>query len=125
MTYVYEYQIQGDTVKVEYCFSSISDSIKVVEMWVNGKYHRVNWMSHEGREKLMTRLEDDMTNRMCGTPDDDSMIEPFMRANNMFDEDEVDVITDHIDTEIDLDRDMPGFEGTMDELDHLVNIGAV
>ena len=125
MTYVYEYQIQGDTVKVEYCFSSISDSIKVVEMWVNGKYHRVNWMSHEGREKLMTRLEDDMTNRMCGTPDDDSMIEPFMRANNMFDEDEVDVITDHIDTEIDLDRDIPGFEGTMDELDHLVNIGAV
>ena len=125
MTYVYEYQIQGDTVKVEYCFSSISDSIKVVEMWVNGKYHRVNWMSHEGREKLMTRLEDDMTNRMCGTPDDDSMIEPFMRANNMFDEDEVDVITDHIDTEIDLDRYMPGFEGTMDELDHLVNIGAV
>jgi hypothetical protein len=116
MTYVYEYQIQGDTVKVEYCFSSISDSIKVVEMWVNGKYHRVNWMSHEGREKLMTRLEDDMTNRMCGTPDDDSMIEPFMRANNMFDEDEVDVITDHIDTEIDLDRDMPGFEGTWDNL---------
>ena len=116
MTYVYEYQIQGDTVKVEYCFSSISDSIKVVEMWVNGKYHRVNWMSHEGREKLMTRLEDDMTNRMCGTPDDDSMIEPFMRANNMFDEDEVDVITDHIDTEIDLDRDIPGFEGTWDNL---------
>ena len=125
MTYVYEYQIQGDTVKVEYCFSSISDSIKVVEMWVNGKYHRVNWMSHEGRDRLMTRLEDDMTNRMCGTSDDDSMIEPFMRANNMFDEDEVDVITDHIDTEIDLDRDIPGFEGTMDELDHLVNIGAV
>ena len=121
MTYVYEYQIQGDTVKVEYCFSSISDSIKVVEMWVNGKYHRVNWMSHEGREKLMTRLEDDMTNRMCGTPDDDSMIEPFMRANNMFDEDEVDVITDHIDTEVDLDRDMPGFEGTWAELEDMVD----
>ena len=140
MTYVYEYQIQGDTVKVEYCFSSISDSIKVVEMWVNGKYHRVNWMSHEGREKLMTRLEDDMTNRMCGTPDDDSMIEPFMRANNMFDEDEVDVITDHIETEVseqdeyfegggyngfetevDLDRDMPGFEGTWVELEDMVD----
>tara|TARA_Y100000992_G_C20940594_1_gene338844 strand:+ start:174 stop:551 length:378 start_codon:yes stop_codon:yes gene_type:complete len=125
MTYIHEYEIQNDTVKVEYCFSAVSDEIKVVDMWVNGKYHRVNWMSHEGREKLMTRLEDDMTNRMCGTPDDDSMIEPFMRANNMFDEDEVDVITDHIDTEIDLDRDIPGFEGTMDELDHLVNIGAV
>ena len=49
MTYLYEYQVQGDTVKVEYCFSAVSDSIKVVDMWVNGKFHRVNWMSHEGR----------------------------------------------------------------------------
>ena len=116
MTYIYEYEVQNDTVKVEYCFSAVSDEIKVVDMWVNGKYHRTTWMSHEGRDALMTRLEDDMTNRMCGTPDDDSMIEPFMRANNMFDEDEVDVITDHIDTEIDLDRDMPGFEGTWNTL---------
>ena len=98
MTYVYEYQIQGDIIKVEYCFSSVSDSIKVVDMSVNGKYHRVNWMSHEGRDKLMARLEDDMTNRMCGTHDDDSMIEPFMRA--LMEEEEVE-------TEVDLDRDVP------------------
>ena len=32
---------------------SVSDSIKVVEMWVNGKFHRVNWMSPEGNNKLM------------------------------------------------------------------------
>ena len=83
MTYVYEYVVGNDNVKVEYCHSSVSDSIKVVEMWVNGKFHRVNWMSDAGRDKLMDRLEDDMTNRMCGTSDDDSMIEPFMRANNM------------------------------------------
>ena len=102
MTYVYEYQIQGDTVKVEYCFSSISDSIKVVEMWVNGKYHRVNWMSHEGRDKLMTRLEDDMENRMCGTIDDMT-------------------VGGDVDTEIDLDRDLPGFGGTMDMLEDLVD----
>ena len=85
MTYVYEYQIQGDIVKVEYCFSSVSDSIKVVDMSVNGKYHRVNWMSHEGRDKLMARLENDMTDRMCGTGEYSS--------------------------EIDLDRDMPEFVG--------------
>ena len=102
MTYVYEYQIQGDTVKVEYCFSSISDSIKVVEMWVNGKYHRVNWMSHEGRDKLMTRLEDDMENRMCGTIDDMT-------------------VGGDVDTEIDLDRDLPGFGGTMEMLEDLVD----
>ena len=98
MTYVYEYVVGSDNVKVEYCHSSVSDSIKVVEMWVNGKFHRVNWMSHEGRDKLMARLEDDMTTRMCGSPDDDSMIEPFMRA--LMEEEEVE-------TEVDLDRDVP------------------
>ena len=98
MTYLYEYQVQGDTVKVEYCFSAVSDSIKVVDMWVNGKFHRVNWMSHEGRDKLMARLEADMENRMCGTLDD---------------------VT--VGTEIDLDRDMPGFEGTWAELEDMVD----
>ena len=84
MTYVYEYTVNEDNVKVEYCFSSVSDEIKVVEMWVNGKFHRTNWMSHEGRALLMARLELDMENRMCGTLDD---------------------VT--VGTEIDLDRDIP------------------
>ena len=115
MTYIYEYEVQNDNIKVEYCFSAVSDEIKVVDMWVNSKYHRTTWMSHEGRDKLMARLEDDFTNRVCGTHDDDSMIEPFMRANNMFDGDEVDVITDHIDTEIDLDRDIPRMTAILGE----------
>ena len=97
MTYIHEYEIQNDTVKVEYCFSAVSDEIKVVDMWVNGKYHRVNWMSHEGRDKLMARLEDDFTNRICGTHDDDSMIEPFMRT----------LMERGVETEVDLDRDVP------------------
>ena len=161
MTYLYEYTILDDNIKVEYTFSTVTDGIKVVDMWVDDKPHSVNWMGPEARAKLMTRLEEDMTNRMCGTTDDDSMIEPFMRANNMFDEDEVDVITDHIetevseqdeyfegggyngfelsegvefipessittttlttDTEVDLDRDVPGFEGTWDELEDMVD----
>ena len=79
MTYIHEYKILDNEVKVEYCFSAVSDEIKVVDMWIDGKEHKINWMSYEGRAKLMTRLEDDMTNRMCGTMDDDSMIEPFMR----------------------------------------------
>ena len=107
MTYVYEYVVGNDNVKVEYCFSAVSDSIKVVEMWVNGKFHRTTWMSPEGNKMLMDRLDKDMEDRMCGTLDD------------------VTVGGDFVDTEIDLDRDMPGFEGTMDELDHLVSIGAV
>ena len=98
MTYIYEYEVQNDNIKVEYCFSAVSDEIKVVDMWVNGKYHRTTWMSHEGRDALMTRLEDDMTNRVCGTHDDDSMIEPFYKT--IF-------IDQPVETEMDLDRDIP------------------
>ena len=90
MTYVYEYDSQGDTVRVEYCFSSVADEIKVVDMWVNNKFHRVNWMSHEGRDKLMARLENDMEDRMCGTLDD--------------------MTIGGVDTEVDLDRDLPEFQ---------------
>jgi len=42
-------------------------------------------------------LEDDFTNRVCGTHDDDSMIEPFMRA----------LMEQGVETEVDLDRDIP------------------
>ena len=93
MTYLHEYKVQNDTVKVEYCFSSVTSTVKVVEMWVNNKEHKITWMSHEGREKLMDRLEQNLENRLCGTTlddsspesfglesfDDDSGIEPFMR----------------------------------------------
>tara|TARA_R100001594_G_scaffold69712_1_gene103994 strand:- start:131 stop:394 length:264 start_codon:yes stop_codon:yes gene_type:complete len=83
MTYVYEYVVGNDNVKVEYVHSSITDAIKVVDMWVNGKFHRTNWMSPEGKASLMARLENDMTDRMCGTGEYSS--------------------------EIDLDRDVPEF----------------
>ena len=102
MTYVYEYVVGNDNVKVEYCHSSITDSIKVVDMWVNGKFHRTNWMSPEGNKALMARLEKDMEDRMCGTIDDMT-------------------VGGDVDTEIDLDRAMPGFEGTMEALEDLVD----
>ena len=75
MTYVYEYVVGNDNVKVEYVHSSITDAIKVVDMWVNGKFHRTNWMSPEGKASLMARLENDMTDRMCGTGNYDSVID--------------------------------------------------
>ena len=84
MTYVYEYVVGNDNVKVEYVHSSITDAIKVVDMWVNGKFHRTNWMSPEGKASLMDRLENDMTDRMCGTGE--------------------------YSTELDLDRDVPMME---------------
>ena len=98
MTYLKEYTINDVNIKVEYTFSSVSDSIKVIDMWVDGKDHSVNWMGPEARAKLMDRLEADMEDRMCGTLDD---------------------VT--VGTEIDLDRDMPGFEGTMDALEDMVD----
>ena len=58
----------------------------MVEMWVNDKFHRVNWMSPEGNKALMARLEADMENRMCGTIDDMT-----------------------VSTEMDLERDEPEF----------------
>ena len=109
MTYLFEYTINNDNVKVEYTFSTVADKIKVVDMWVNDKPHSVKWMSYEGRDALMTRLEDDFTNRMCGTTDDESYMDNLLTTG--FD----------VDTEVDLDRDMPGFEGTMDALEDMVD----
>jgi|TARA_B100000035_G_scaffold301668_1_gene298481 CO dehydrogenase/acetyl-CoA synthase beta subunit len=67
MTYVYETKMGGKHLVVEYCFSSVSDSIKVVDMTADGKFHRLNWMSDAGRDKLMVALDKDMEDRMCGT----------------------------------------------------------
>ena len=93
MTYVYEYVVNGDNVKVEYCFSSISNSIKVVEMWVNGKFHRTNWMSPEGNKALMARLEAEYKSRV----DVDSFIDDITKAS--------------YESEMDLDRDTPEWLG--------------
>ena len=105
MTYLYEYTILDDNIKVEYTFSTVTDGIKVVDMWVDGKDHSVNWMGPEARAKLMARLENDFTNRMCGTTDD----EPY--------------IYDHSIDTVDPDEptDLPGFEGTMEALEDLVD----
>ena len=93
MTYVFEYVVCSDNVKVEYCFSSISDSIKVVDMWVNGKFHRTNWMSPEGNKALMARLEADYKSRV----DVDSFIDDITKAS--------------YESEMDLDRDTPEWLG--------------
>ena len=62
---------EGNKLIVEYVYSSVSDCIKVVEMSrVDSEgthFHRLNWMSKEGQASLMEDLENDMTDRMCGT----------------------------------------------------------
>ena len=66
MTCVYQKKTYGGgvtdaptIVKVEYALSSITNQIKVVDMWVDGKYHRLNWMSKEGQADLIDELEKD------------------------------------------------------------------
>ena len=60
MTWVYDWKVKnGDKVLVEYCWSSVDNCNKVVEMSVNGKFHRINWMSSEGRAELMGLLQED------------------------------------------------------------------
>ena len=83
MTYLYETVIGNSNLTVEYCYSSLNNCIKVVEMFVDGKFHRTNWMGPNGRDKLMGELMSDYDKIMLGQQDPD------------------------YDSEIDLDRDLP------------------
>ena len=69
MTYVYTKRTYNGGVtdvptiiKVEYVLSSLTKMIKVVDMWVDGKFHRLNWMSKDGQADLMDELERDYLN---------------------------------------------------------------
>ena len=83
MTYIYETVMGTKKLVVEYCYSSLHNCIKVVEMTADGKFHRVNWMSDNGRNSLMSQLMKDYDSIMLGQQDPD------------------------YDSEIDLDRDLP------------------
>ena len=59
---------EGNKLIVEYTLSSVSDGIKVVEMWRVGEdefgevgkhYHRMNWMSKDAQANLLDELERD------------------------------------------------------------------
>ena len=125
MTYLFEYTILDDNIKVEYTFSTVTDGIKVVDMWVDDKPHSINWMGPEARAKLMARLENDFTNRMCGTNDDESYMDNLLTTGfgEVSEQDEFAEGGGYngFETEVDLDRDMPGFEGTMDALEDMVD----
>ena len=77
MTYVFEKtfgkfdsstNFEGNKLIVEYCFSSVDECIKIVEMTriganefgeIGENFHRMNWMSKEGQASLMEDLEND------------------------------------------------------------------
>ena len=69
MTYVYETEWSGSEILAEYCYSSLNNCIKVVELKVDGKFHRMNWMGPNGRDKLMKELMSDYDVIMLGQMD--------------------------------------------------------
>jgi len=83
MTYIYKTVWSGSEIVAEYCYSSLHNKIKVVELTVDGKFHRTNWMGPNGRDKLMSELMKDYDGIMFAQRDPD------------------------YDSEIDLDRDVP------------------
>ena len=85
MTYIYETVMGTKKLVVEYCYSSLHNKIKVVEMTADGKFHRINWMSENGRNNLMSQLMKDYDRVMFAQQDPD------------------------YDSEMDLDRDVPEF----------------
>ena len=87
MTYIYKTVWSGSEIVAEYCYSSLHNKIKVVELTVDGKFHRTNWMGPNGRDKLMGELMSDYDKIMFAQQDPD------------------------YDSEIDLDRDIPAYAG--------------
>ena len=59
MTYIFEKEMLLAPLKVEYTVSSITNEIKIVEMWYAGKPTKLSYMSDESRLELMDELERD------------------------------------------------------------------
>ena len=59
MTYVFEKEMKLAPLKVEYVMSSITNGIKVVDMWYDDKPSKISYMSDENRLNLMDELERD------------------------------------------------------------------
>tara|TARA_B100000427_G_C14954808_1_gene354094 strand:+ start:219 stop:461 length:243 start_codon:yes stop_codon:yes gene_type:complete len=59
MTFVFEKEMKLAPLKVEYVMSSITNEIKIVDMWYAGKPSKISYMSDETRLNLMDELERD------------------------------------------------------------------
>tara|TARA_R100000030_G_scaffold19326_1_gene13594 strand:+ start:479 stop:721 length:243 start_codon:yes stop_codon:yes gene_type:complete len=57
MTFIYEKEMKLATLKVEYVMSSVTNEIKIVEMWYAGKPTKLSYMSNETALELMDELE--------------------------------------------------------------------
>ena len=63
MTFVFEKEMKLSTLKVEYVMSSITNEIKIVDMFYGGQPTKSSYMSDENRLNLMDELERDYLDR--------------------------------------------------------------
>ena len=63
MTFVVEKEMKLSTLKVEYVMSSITNEIKIVDMFYGGQPTKSSYMSDENRLNLMDELERDYLDR--------------------------------------------------------------
>ena len=59
MTYVFEKQMKLASLKVEYVMSSVTNEIKIVDMYYDGALTKSSYMSDENRLNLIDELERD------------------------------------------------------------------
>ncbi len=69
MTYVFEKEMKLAPLKVEYVMSSVTNEIKVVDMWYAGKPSKISYMSNENRLNLMDELERDYLDKFKPSED--------------------------------------------------------
>ena len=59
MTYVFTKEMKLSTLKVEYVMSSITNEIKIVDMFYGGELTKSSYISDENRLDLIDELERD------------------------------------------------------------------
>ncbi len=57
MTFIFNKEMKLAPLKVEYVMSSVTNKIKIVDMWYAGKPSKSSYMSDENRLNLMDELE--------------------------------------------------------------------
>ena len=63
MTYVYKKEMKLAPLEVEYVMSSVTNEIKIVDMYYGGEPTKSSYMSDETRLNLMDELERDYLDR--------------------------------------------------------------
>ena len=69
MSYVFTKEMKLSTLKVEYVMSSITNEIKIVDMFYGGELTKSSYMSDENRLNLIDELERDYLDKMKSDED--------------------------------------------------------